>query len=89
MLTTYKDLYQEVTRNVGLDSANSSWVELAKKWTNQALLERNNRRGWPWIMKRGSFRTVAIEDTGTATVTQDSRTVTGSGTSFSSAKEGR
>jgi hypothetical protein len=83
-LATFEDIYKEVIRNVGLDPSKGSWVVLAKKWTNAAYQEINNRYPWPWIMSRASFKTTALESAGTVAVTQNSRTVTGSGTSFGS-----
>jgi len=48
-----------------------------------------NRRGLPWMSKRYTFLTTAPYNTGTVTATNASRTIAGSGTTFTSAMVGR
>lgn len=49
----------------------------------------NNRYLWPWRWKTLTLQTIANYETGTVSVTNGSRTVTGSGTSWTTAMEGR
>lgn len=46
-------------------------------------------RRWSWLCKFGQFIAPAVYNTGTVTVTQNSTTVTGSGTTFTAAMVGR
>lgn len=49
----------------------------------------NGKHPWPWTEKTSYLQTVPNYTTGTVTVTQGQRTVTGSGTAFTSAMIGR
>jgi hypothetical protein len=88
-IRTFSEIYQEVIRNVGLNPSQGRWIELGKKWVNSAYMEINNRKDWPWLMRRGSFSTEALLETGTVSVTNGSRTVTGDGTAFESKHVGQ
>src|SRR3990167_79080 len=49
----------------------------------------NNRNNWPWNSKEFVVQTIPNYTTGSVSVTKDSRTVTGSGTVWTSAMAGR
>lgn len=55
----------------------------------QMGLDRLTDKDLPYLMTDGSITTVAPYETGTVTVTNNSKTVTGSGTTFTSAMVGR
>src|SRR3990167_3489225 len=56
---------------------------------NLRLQDFNARYEWPWREKTTTLQTIANYIEGTVTVTNGSRTVTGSGTTFTSAMVGR
>jgi len=88
-LEEFISLYQRVAKNVGLSTSRTSDIALAKDWTNRAYLDFNGKFPWPWALNRFSFQTVPNKTAGTVSVTQGSRTVTGSGTAFSTDDEGQ
>lgn len=56
---------------------------------NRVLREVQSKGPWSWLLKEGAITTVAEYSTGTVSLTQGSATVTGSGTTFTSAMVGR
>lgn len=88
-LEIFSDIVQRVAENVGLQPSNTTHQTLAQGWVNRAYLDFNGKFAWPWLRDRYSLNTVLNETTGTVTVTNGSRTVTGSGTAFSSDHVGR
>lgn len=90
MALTFVQLCDELS--VCLGTASSSTDDLRtsfKRWINQAC--RTIAYAYPWDSMRAEQRiaTVAPYSTGTATFTLDSTTVTGSGTTWTSAMVGR
>ena len=62
---------------------------LAQDWVRNAFRQIAERRRWSWLVKYGQFLVPAVYNTGTVSLTRSSATVTGSGTTFTSAMVGR
>jgi len=62
---------------------------LAQDLVKTAFAQLVDRRDWSWLRKASSFYPAALYNTGTVTVTADSTTVTGAGTTFTAAMAGR
>ena len=82
------DTFESVTRSVKTHCPKAD-LNLAKTWVRNGFRELGERRPWSWLIKRGQFLMPARYNTGTASVTRDSSAVTGSGTTWTSAMEGR
>lgn len=64
-------------------------VPLAQEFVNTAYSRILSESGWSGLKKEGEFQIPAAYTTGTASVTQNSASVTGSGTTWTSAMVGR
>lgn len=84
MLDTYTDCWGRVLLRCPLLSS-----KLAQDFVRNAFRRLAERRRWSWLVKFGQFIAPAVYNTGTVTVTQNSTTVTGSGTTFTNAMVGR
>lgn len=62
---------------------------MAMEFTNFAFRKLVERRGWSWLQKSSQFLVNNVYTTGTVTVTFNSNTVTGSGTGWTAALQGR
>lgn len=84
----------EVAQRAGLtltsDIANGEKVKthLIRAF-NLRYKDFNRRYSWPWLQKVGTLQTIVNYTTGTVQVTNGSRTVTGTNTTFTAAMEGR
>jgi len=83
-LDTYGKLWRKV-----LLRCPSAGQGLARDWINNAFRRIAERRDWSWLHKRGQFLTVDVYSTGTASVTHNSTTVTGTDTVWTAAMVGR
>lgn len=82
------DTYREIWNRVLLRCpAVSSY--LARDWVTNAFRRLGERRRWSWLVKYGQFIAPAVYNTGTVTVTLQSTTVTGVGTTWTQAMVGR
>src|SRR5439155_3406899 len=63
--------------------------KLAQDFVVNAFRRLVERRRWSWLTKFGQLTSTAVYSTGTVTVTQNSTTVTGSGTGWTSALVGQ
>lgn len=84
----YLDLVR-VARVTTLVGATDTVVVTAKWLVNEAMSDLFYVHDWPWRRKTDVGQTVAPYTTGTVTATLGSTTVTGSGTTFTSAMVGR
>ena len=82
------DTYSEVWGRVLLRCPSLS-PKLAQDFVRNAFRRLYEKRRWSWKIKFGQFIAPAIYNTGTVTVTLNSTTVTGSGTTFTAAMVGR
>jgi len=89
MSTTFLDLYSEVRTACGLKSADDSLIKtfINDRYKTVAIWPHNY--AWPWLCEKTTLLTVAKYTTGTVTATEGSATITGSGTTFTSAMVGR
>lgn len=62
---------------------------LSRDWVANAFRRVAERRPWSWLVKQGQFTTNTLYNTGTATVTFGSTTVTGTLTVWTAAMVGR
>jgi hypothetical protein len=88
------DYLKEVSQRAGQElnqtvHNNESLKDHLKRSFNMYRSDFNARNPWPWTEKTTTLQTVTNYDTGTVTVTNGSRTVTGSGTTFTSAMKNR
>lgn len=91
MIVTFSELINEVIRALGLDSETIDPAVLTsiKLRINEAQDVIFYDQDWEWRKRRFSKTTRAPYETGTISVTKNSRTVTGSGTTWTdSMKEG-
>lgn len=58
---------------------------LARQWVAFAFRQLAERRAWSWLVREGQFLFPAVYATGTATVTNNSQTVTGASTVWTAA----
>ncbi len=83
-----------------LDSFNSIWRRvllrtpaagslLARDWVTNAFRRVAERRRWSWLVREGQFLVPVVYSTGTADLTHNSTTVTGTDTVWTEAMEGR
>ena len=63
-------------------------IQLAQSWEKDAFQVVREAKFWSWAVKSSQFTFPAEETTGTVSLTNDSTTVTGSGTSFASSHVG-
>ena len=85
MIVTFSEVINEVIRGLGLDSETieSRVLESIKLRINEAQDVIFYDSDWEWRKRTFYFTTTPPYETGTISVTQNSRTVTGSGTSWS------
>lgn len=84
VVDTYADMWGRLLlRYPNLDP------KLAQDFIRNAFRRLWDRRRWSWKMGYGQFIAPALYNTGTATVTQNSTTVTGSGTTWTMNMVGR
>ena len=81
---TFEQMYKEV-----LLHAPDTPLPLAKKWVNKSYLKALSHGRWSELVEEDSFAIAAPYTTGTVSVTLGSTSVTGSGTVWTSAMEGR
>src|SRR5262245_37087920 len=55
---------------------------LTQDWVRNAFRQIAERRRWSWLIKFGQFIAPAVYNTGTVSVTRNSTTVTGVGSSW-------
>lgn len=82
---TFTDLQNEVYAHTGLDSSDATNIANVNRWINYAQQDICAR--WPWTFMEGRESIVTIPDysTGTVSVSSGSATVTGAGTTFTTA----
>lgn len=83
-LSTYSDLWRAI-----LLRCPAAGGPLAQQWITYAFREVWDKRKWSWKIKRGQFTFPNQYTTGTATVTNGSAVVTGSGTAWASTMVGQ
>jgi len=79
----------ELGQALGIDVADTTILANVKRSINIAYKDLQGRYRWHWLEREARFQTTDIYETGTVAVTKDSRTVTGTGTSWTSAMVGR
>lgn len=84
MLDTYQDCWNKV-----LLRCPSLSPKLAQDFIVNAFRRIAERRRWSWLVKYGQFITSDVYTTGTVTVVNGSNAVTGSGTTWTGAMQGR
>jgi hypothetical protein len=82
------DTYAKIWGRVLLRCPSASSF-LARDWVTNAFRRVAERRDWSWLVKPGQFTFNTLYNTGTVTVANLSATVTGSGTTWTSAMVGR
>jgi hypothetical protein len=87
----YGQLIDELIERMGLNEDDADRRAVAGRKINNAYKEiaNNTNVDWKQLEKYGEIVTVPNYTTGTCTITNGSRTVTGAGTVFTSAMEGR
>ena len=88
-LEDFEDIYKRVAENIGMQPSNTQHQTLAQGWVNRAYLDFNGKFAWPWLRDKFSLNTILNVTDGTVTATKGSRTITGSGTAFTTAQEGQ
>lgn len=84
---TFADLQTEVFDQTGLDSSDTGNITRVSRWLN--FVQQDICARWPWnfLRSRETIVTVVDETAGTVSVTSGGTTVTGVGTSFSTAND--
>jgi len=72
-----------------LSQCPSAGALLCQRWTSDAFRRIAERRTWSWLVKYNQFILPVVYNTGTVTVTQNSATVIGSGTTWDPSMVGR
>lgn len=87
----FGDYITEVIQRLKLNKDDSDLREIVGRKVNSAYKEIGNVVAFNWLEleRYGELRTIANYTTGTVTTTKDSRTITGSATSWTSAMVGR
>lgn len=85
----FSDLYNDLASRINEDLTNATRLANVKRWLNTSYQMFQSMFTWSWRLKATSIKLIPIYDDGLVTVTQDSKTVTGSGTAFTSAMVGR
>lgn len=87
----FKSLIDESLERLKLKSSSEDSRDSVKRKLNLTYKEigNNSNYDWPHLTRYGEIRTVTNYTTGTVTITNGSRTVTGSSTVWTSAMEGR
>lgn len=73
------DTFDKIVGRVQLQCPSAGDL-LASQWVSHGFRQIAERRPWSWLIKPGQFVLPAVYNTGTVTVTQNSTTVVGSGT---------
>lgn len=81
-------LQNEVYAQTGLDSSDTTNQTECKRWLNICQQDIAGRWPWNWLRGREAILTVVDYTTGTVSINAGSTTVTGSGTTFTSAMVG-
>lgn len=89
MSKTFTGLMTDLGQKLNLDIEDSTVLANLKRWTNDSIRDFQNKYRWYWKQKIGYFQTALIYSTGTLTATNNSRTITGSGTTWDSTMVGR
>ena len=84
MLDTYTTIYNKL--NLRCPAASTL---LCRDWVSNAFRQIAERRRWSWKIKYGQFILPALYNTGTVTVTRNSTTVSGVGTTWDYTMVGR
>ncbi len=87
-MRNFEGFQREVLRHIGARQ-DPGTVEFVKGYINEGFQEVWNAHPWDWKAKRLRTQTVASVSTGTVTVSNGGTAVTGVGTPFTSAMEGR
>jgi hypothetical protein len=92
--TTFQDIWQDAMIRLGLKhddttTEGTALINSVKAYVNDNYKWLANKYDWKWLYEKDTIVTTARYNTGTVTVTEGSATVTGSGTTFTSAMEGR
>lgn len=82
------DTYDEIAGKVILRCP-AAGILLARDWVNNAFRQVAEYRLWSWQTRREQFVANAVYNDGTVAVTHNSTTVTGTGTVFTAAMQGR
>ena len=86
-LKYFGDLVNELGKQLKIDIKVADKKELIKSWINIGYKEFQMANRWSWRKDERYLQTVEIYNTGTVSATEDSTTITGSGTSFASGHE--
>jgi len=85
----FEDLYTELGEQLNEDITDSTALANLKRWINMGYKDFWDESDWSWKQKTGYFQTVDVYNTGTVSVTNGNKTVTGTGTTWTSAMVGR
>lgn len=88
MATDFQNLYERVLKRAHLKADDATALPLVKDWVNNRYRQVARARPWRWLLKQGVIALAAQYTTGTVT-TDGTATVMGSGTTWTSAMEGR
>lgn len=87
-LVTYEDLYVNTLRRVKGDITDSETIDKIKEILNTRYRKICTRKKWSFLRVDRSFKLPKKYITGTATFTNGSRAITGTGTAWNSSHEG-
>lgn len=82
------DSFDQIWREVNLYST-AVPPQLVQNWVRDSFRDIIRHRLWSWAVRESDFAFPDVYTTGTVSVTNDDATVTGSGTTFTSAMVGR
>lgn len=85
--TNYGTIQTEILNKIGIDDTDVE--DVVEQALNDILQEICQSHNFSWLYGDSSFITAAPYETGTVTATEGSTTITGSGTTFTSAMAGR
>ena len=83
---TFSIIYSRIETIVNLDSGYRNLIKDAIQWALDLIGSKHN---WPYLIQEGVIPLTAPYETGTVDVTNNSATVSGTGTTFTEAMEGR
>lgn len=89
MGTTFEDIYTDVINRLGFKINDSALLTKVKNYINDNYKLIANKYDWRWLYAKSTITTIAVYETGTVSLTNGSAIVTGSGTTFTEAMEGK
>lgn len=88
-LENFEDIYTECMNRAKEKVTNTDILAQMKRLINERYEDVSNAKLWWWLQEKSHIDMVAYYNTGTVAVTQDSTTVTGTSTVWTSAMVGR